>query len=263
MNNIEDTKLPSEIIDAHEESVRLARLKGESRDMETAVELMKKAAEGGHSDAQCNLGYLYLTGDTAIAQDPEEGVRWLKTAAERGNLQAQYNLGQVYGGGLGVEADAAVALAYLTKAANAGHPDALYDMGVYHYNGIGGVEKDEKAAFIFFENAASTGHGEACFSMGLCLSLGQGTEKDENRAVACYKKAAEAGNANGMFNLGLYAFYGQGGFEKDLDYAEELFKKAAELGHEKAAHAAASIPEERKKMDGGKEGSDPFADVEL
>jgi hypothetical protein len=29
--------------------------------------------------------------------------------------------------------------------------------------------------------------------------------------------------------------------------AEDLFKKAADLGHEKAAHAAASIPHERAK----------------
>ena len=69
------------------------------------------------------------------------------------------------------------------------------------------------------------------------------------RAVEFYKKAAEAGDANGMFNLGLYYFYGEGGLLKDLDRAEDLFKRAAALGHEKAAHAVASIPEERAKQE--------------
>ena len=111
-----------------------------------------------------------------------------------------------------------------------------------------GVEQNLADAFVFFQNAASAGHGAALFSAGLCCSLGHGTDKDEIRAVEFYKKAAEAGDSNGMFNLGLYYFYGEGGLLKDLDRAEDLFKRAAALGHEKAAHAAASIPEERAKQ---------------
>ena len=50
-----------------------------------------RAAKGGESDAQFNLGAAYLLGQ-GIKKDLKAGADWLKKAADQGNLNAQLML---------------------------------------------------------------------------------------------------------------------------------------------------------------------------
>ena len=97
------------------------------------------------------------------------------------------------------------------------HPDALYNLGIFSYNGGEGIEQDHRAAFIFFENASTVGHSEALFSLWALLQYGHGVTKDDHKAVELYQKAADKGHANAPYNLGLYYYYGEGGLAKDLN----------------------------------------------
>ena len=61
---------------------------------------------------------------------------------------AAYNLGVLYDQGLGVAADAAQALAWYRKAADAGHAGAQYTLGQMYYEGIGVEANDAHGAAL-------------------------------------------------------------------------------------------------------------------
>lgn len=77
---------------------------GAPQDYEKAVRWFRKAAEQGDSDAQTNLGSLYLLGDR-IPQDYTEALKWLRAAADQGHPFAQTKLGIMYEKGRGVPQD--------------------------------------------------------------------------------------------------------------------------------------------------------------
>ena len=97
--------------------------RGVSVDDKEAVKWFRKAAEGGHADAQNNLGVFYERGE-GITQDYSEAVKWYRKAAESGDAYAQYNLGLCYDQGKGVEKNVAEAEKWLKKAAAQGDVDA-------------------------------------------------------------------------------------------------------------------------------------------
>ena len=57
------------------------------------------------------------------------------------------------------------------------------------------VAKDEATAAALYKKAAEQGHAEAQFHLGMCYLNGVGVRKDEATAVAWYRKAAEQGYA--------------------------------------------------------------------
>jgi len=65
------------------------------RDPAQAAVWYRRAAERGHSDAQYNLGFMYLLGE-GVQQDAEAGVRWLKSAADHGDETSLRLLADVY-----------------------------------------------------------------------------------------------------------------------------------------------------------------------
>ena len=52
-----------------------------------------------------------------------------------------------------------------------------------------------RATFIWWEKAANQGHLDAQFSVGLMCSKGLGVAKDDAKAVEWWKKAANQGHA--------------------------------------------------------------------
>lgn len=88
------TELPMDVIKAHNNSLKLASGAGCEKNLSAAIIPMRQAAVGGHPHAQCNLGFLYATGD-GIKKDIPKAVRWLTAAAETGEVQAMFNLAQI------------------------------------------------------------------------------------------------------------------------------------------------------------------------
>ena len=77
----------------------------EAEDYETAVPLIRKAAEAGDATGLLWLGNCYSAG-LGVEQDDGEAVKYYQLAAEQGNLLAEYNLAFCYMQGIGVEQDA-------------------------------------------------------------------------------------------------------------------------------------------------------------
>lgn len=100
----------------------------------------------------------------------------LERLAEDGDVSAQYDLsGKYLCVPLG-ERNLERGLYWLEKAAAAGNPDAMCDLGVHHHEGDG-VERDWKKAFEFYRAAAEQGFAHAEYHVGLCFKTGDGVER--------------------------------------------------------------------------------------
>ena len=71
---------------------------GTKRNLAEALIWYRRAAEQGHTAAQCNLGTSLYNGWGAPA-DPQTAIDWWLTAAIRGNGHALYNLALMLAGG--------------------------------------------------------------------------------------------------------------------------------------------------------------------
>ncbi|WP_292975199.1 tetratricopeptide repeat protein [Nitrosomonas sp.] len=83
------------------------------------INLFLEKAKKGNTDAQYQLGLLYLTGKGTL-QDFSEASKWLTLAAEQNHPPAQYELGLLYQVGQGVEMDNEKSYIWFNLAAAAG-----------------------------------------------------------------------------------------------------------------------------------------------
>ena len=69
----------------------------QAQDKPSAQELvdLRALAEAGDTEAQYNLGLMYVNG-RGVAQDDVEAVAWYRRAAEQGIAEAQYWLGYIF-----------------------------------------------------------------------------------------------------------------------------------------------------------------------
>ena len=81
-------------------------------------------------------------------------------AAEQGHAQAQFNLGVMYDNGEGVPEDDAEAVKWFRMAAEQGYALAQYNLGVMYATGEG-VPEDYVRAYAWFNLAAAQGYEPA------------------------------------------------------------------------------------------------------
>ena len=128
-------------------------------------------AEGGDTRSMVGLAYMRLNeADPRYA--PEEAADWLHRAAEAGSPEAQFELGKLYEAGLGVEPDPARALELYEAAAAQDFPDAINDLGFLHYQGGLGLVRDPKVAIDLFRRAAELRHPQAMYNTAALIDDG-------------------------------------------------------------------------------------------
>jgi TPR repeat protein len=108
--------------------------------------LLLKAGELGSLEAQRDLGANYATGDWTGPKDPAKGAEWYRKAAERGHSDAQYNLGFMYILGEGVLADVDEGLRWLHRSADQNEVDACRLLADLYRHGYYEVPLDQKQA---------------------------------------------------------------------------------------------------------------------
>lgn len=203
----------------------------EKRNHSEAAKWYRGAAEQGHVEAQCKLGYMYDLG-LGVTEDDQESVKWYRKAAEQGHALAQYNLGEMYRYGFGVIKNYEEAVKWCRKAAEQGYADAQYRLGVRYEIGVG-VTKDYEEAVKWYRKAAEQGHDYAQNELGEMYRYGKGVTEDKQEAIKWYRKAAEQGNASAQYNLGFVYQYGLG-VTADVLEAIKWYRKAAEQGNNDA-----------------------------
>lgn len=205
---------------------RKAKALGDEKKDAEAFVWYRKAAEQGHMDAQCDLGYCYINGK-GVSKDEKEAVKWYQKAADQGNMDAQCNLGYCYFHGKGVSKDEAEGIKWYRKAAEQGHADAQNWLGDYYYSDGWGNSEDDAEAARWYRMAAEQGHAAAQWSLGCCYITGSGVSVNHTEAFRWFCKAAEQGHAHAQLSLG--ACYDKGwGVDSDATEAVRWYRKSAE-----------------------------------
>lgn len=113
--------------------------------------------EGGDANSQYEQGMRYFSGEGVAAKNPAEALKWLELAANQGHADACYKLGILYRTGLGVLQNFETAFQWFELAAKQNHADAQYDIGLMHKNGLS-VPVDFVKAYVWLNLAAAQGH---------------------------------------------------------------------------------------------------------
>ena len=172
--------------------VMLANGTGCEKDLNKAVESLRKAADLGSARAMAGLADFYLHG-TNVPKDDKTAVEWLLKAVEGGDPFAMDSLATCYHKGTGIALDHAKAFELYTRAAALGFNRSLGNLAVLYLNGDG-VKRDPFKAVGLLQKGARAGDDFCLFLYAKCLESGTGVKMDTSLARDTYKKAAEAGS---------------------------------------------------------------------
>ena len=165
---------------------------GVSKDPQTAISWIRKAAAQGHPRAQYMLGAEYCSGEN-VPQDDQEMFKWWRKAAENGLADAQHDIGVSYFTGKGVSRDYTEALRWFRKAADQGHSSAQHFIGVRYDTGSYGVEKNYTEAAFWLKKAAWQGHAKAQYLLAEYYLEGKGVVKDPLNAYQLFLLSSASG----------------------------------------------------------------------
>ncbi len=131
-------------------------------------------AQAETGDTRSLLGLAYVRLNPADSRyNLSEAVSYMQRAAEAGMPDAQFELAKMYEQGIGVTADPVRALELYNASAAQDFPDALNDLGFLHYNGGLGLTADPVKALDYFRQAADLRHPEALFNYATLIDAGQ------------------------------------------------------------------------------------------
>ena len=243
------------------------RADGVALDRQKAFNLFKKAADMGDVLAKYNLGLYYSRGycgkaDNIIAiQLFEQALRVDKKFGP-----AYLTLAQIYErGGAGVDVNIDKAFATWLQLANLGDSYGQYNVGRYHWQGIGRPrdiskakeyyllsakqgnlmamdnlssclleEKNYNDAYYWLQKAYDKGAKYVCHNLADMYYWGNGIAKSYEKAYAIFEEGAET-NPRCKYRLSVMLMNGEG-VQKDPQKAITLLSEAAEAGIDKAQY---------------------------
>ena len=167
--------------------------------------------------------------------------------------------------GLGVEVDYNLAKQYCGLGIEKGSINAIFTLGLMHYDGMGFPQSYENAV-TYFTTASDKGLWRAQFKLAICYAVPRGVKLNHQKAFDLYLKAAMSGYAFAEANVGRYIYFSKVPYdnlsdcvkwfelaasknvpssmyylgecylkgyyvEKNLEKAFDLFYKSAELNH--------------------------------
>ena len=253
-------------------------------DYAEALRILRPLADQGDTNAQADMGYMYLNG-FGVEKNGGQAVRWFFRSADNGNPKAQAMLAHLYfSGDAGVSRDLALCAKWDRRAADQGYAEAQYDLGALYENGFG-VSQDYTEAMKWSILAVSRYAPSETESRRLAavnrdrqaehLSLAQIAEaerraqawmpiafrrtseddvreagfalerKDYKTAVRLYRLRADEGAAEAQTMLGELYSIGYG-VARDHKEAARLFRAAAVQGDMSGQESLALAYEEGK-----------------
>lgn len=199
-----------------------------------ALEQLRAAAEEKNAQATCALGVCTLEGRCGLKADSNEAFRLFDTAATLGHADAICNVAYCYEQGIGVEQNAAQAVAlYQELLSHKNVPQAMYNLALCLLEGRG-CEQDKHAGVVWLFKAAQANHAEAVCELARCAAEGIGMYQNQDKAYDLLHAAAELGSARAQFALYLCYRDGKGGVEQSPELAERYLQAAAKNGFPQA-----------------------------
>lgn len=207
------------------------RGQGLTKDLAHAEELYEEALRKGHPSSALRLGLLLQAKENP--RDRDRAMKLFADAARAGQQRAYFLYAEALMQRQALPRDAAEALLWFRKGAEAGHLPSQARLGALYLDGARGVRADPAQGVALLEQAAAQGDPAAMFHLGRARLNGLGTAKDVKAGLNLTKRAAEGGDKNGM--LLYYALLIEGQVTpEDRAAAKEWLRKAAEAGQPQA-----------------------------
>jgi len=182
---------------------------------------------------------------TKIVVPASIGPESLSKAAEAGDPVALFEIGARYTEGRGVAVDMAEAANWYKLAADRGSAPAQYRLGNLFEKG-NGIARDLDKAIVYYEQAAAAGNASAMHNLAVLNASGVKGEPDYAAAVGWFTKAAELGVSDSQFNLAILYARGNGTVQS-LDASYKWFAIAAKGGDEDAAQKRDEVAKAMRK----------------
>ncbi len=150
-------------------------------------------ADEGDATAVYYLGKMYAQG-LGVEKDDQKAIEYYQKAESAYNIDATYELAEILLKDAQGKEDPKfeMGLKYLKRAAYAGQPDALYQLGTYSENGEV-LEKNYKNAFGFYLMGALKGDARSQYKLSRLYLSGLGTPQDFENGVKWISRSARQG----------------------------------------------------------------------
>lgn len=221
---------------------------------------------------------LLRNGGASVGKNEKASAKKLGESCDRGYLHACWLQGLAYQAGWGFVADPQTATLLFTRACDGGHNDACVSLaglmseagkrsdalGIYQracddghasacnglgfaYYTAGGVRWDIAEANRLYERGCELGDSIACSNVGEMYEYGISREADAAKAYQHYRKACDMGFQGACGRAAPYHERGEGGAEKDLELAEQLYTAGCEADTPEACRRLADLLTASKK----------------
>lgn len=124
-----------------------------SGDIDTAIPILKKAAELGNAEAQYNLGVCFQQG-AGVSQDDKIANEWFLKSASQGWKDAQFKLAYSFATGRGVSQDNKKAFQWALKCAEQNDPECIFNVVSSYMEGFG-TEKNIDSMMVWANRLGS------------------------------------------------------------------------------------------------------------
>lgn len=222
----------------------------------SAIQLLTENAEAGYWQSQHVLAELYQSGYADIKANPAESNKWWQQLEAQTDAEVLASIGRRYFAGEGIPYSAGankwkgkalsqaetnrVAFEWFARAAAQGHANALWQLAVMSYSGLG-TTRNIKSAVEFHQKAAELGQVEAMYTLGAAHAEGSAVPKDHARSIHWLNKAIAHEDVYGRNPIrpqaqnALGSLYENGhGVDSDVVIAHALYSLAAVGGDQKA-----------------------------
>ncbi|XP_063166545.1 protein sel-1 homolog 3 [Candoia aspera] len=211
-------------------------LKAQTKENGDIFMWLKHEAIRGNSAAQQRLGQMLFWGQQGVGKNLKAAVEWYaKGALETEDPVSLYDYSIVLFKGQGVKRNRGLALQLMKKAASKGLPQAVNGLGWYYHN----IKRDYAKAAKYWLKAEAMGNPEASFNLGVLHLDGVypgATGRNQTTAAGYFYKAAEKGHIEGTLRCS--QFYITGNLpsfprdpEKAVIWAKYVAEKNGYLGH--------------------------------
>ena len=196
-----------------------------------SIQMLIDAAEKGEAEAAYDLGGMYLSGKDDIKADTAKAIFWIRKAAEGGHAEAQAFMGAAYYDGIGLPVDTVESWKWWLKGAENGCVIAIrYVAG--SYNGGVRTQANYEQALKWYLELAKYDIAYAASPLGFLYIRGKGTPVNYEEAFKWFSIAAENNDPDALCVLG--QMYYEGNLEQDFKKAADCFFKASCLNNPEA-----------------------------
>lgn len=155
--------------------------------------LLERSASDGDVRSILGLAYMKLDPDSK-RYNPTEAVNLLTKASDLGEPEAKFELGGLYEQGIGVDQDVEQAIVLYEAAAKLDFADAINDLGFLNFQGGLNIPRNQEKALGLFQRAADLGHPEAMFNFAALIDDGDVKDRSLEDAARYLYRALRSGD---------------------------------------------------------------------